>query len=79
MSKLSETQYLNNLRSYTEGKTYINLIGLLNCRLEILKTSLLTAEGLEVQKIQGQAKEITHLLKSLTRKPMTQQHTGAFN
>ena len=79
MSKLNETQYFNNLRAYQDGKAYVNLTGLLKVRLEILKDKLLTAEDNEVYKIQGQAKEVKYLLSSLTREPMKQQHTGAFN
>lgn len=79
MSKLTETQYVRNLRQYSEGKTYLNLTGLLNSRLETLKNELLTANESEVKNIQGRAKEITHLLNSLTRDALKQQHTGAFN
>ena len=79
MSKFDETAYIRNLRSYSNGKTYLNLKSLLECRLETLKESLLTAAEDDVKTIQGQAKEISYLLKRLTREPKTQQHTGAFN
>jgi len=79
LSKSDETAYIRNLRSYSDGKTYLNLKALLECRLETLKESLLTAVEADVKTIQGQAKEINYLLKRLTREPRTQHHTGAFN
>jgi hypothetical protein len=79
LSKLTETAYLRNLRSYSSGKTYVNLVGLLECRLDTLKDKLLTADDSEYKSIQGQAKEIKHLLNSLTREAVKEQFTGSFN
>lgn len=79
MSKLNEDGYFRNLRSYSNGKTYVNLKGLLECRLETLKDKLLSASDSEIKMIQGQAREIQHLLKGLTRESVVNKYDGAFN
>lgn len=79
MSKITEEQYFKNLRGYTDGKTYTNLVGLLNSRYDTLKEKLVSAEGNEYKTIQGQAREVKHLLKGLTREQIKSQFDGAFN
>jgi len=41
---------------------------------------LMTAGSVdEFREVQGQAKELTYLIKGLTREALSKQHTGAFN
>jgi hypothetical protein len=77
MSNLSEMY--TSLKRNPDNKFFLDLIKLLEFKLDTSKTQLVKAVGVdEFQKIQGRALELTELLQGLQRKPVHKQPDGAF-
>lgn len=70
----------SSLKRNPDNQFYLDLVKLLEFRLDVVKKQLVKAveEG-EMKRIQGRALELTELLQGLQRKPVQEQHTGAFN
>jgi hypothetical protein len=74
-------ELINSMKRNTDNQFYLNLVGYLELQLELKKTMLVGADDMdEVKRIQGRCRELSDMLKALTRKPVNvSQHSGAFN
>jgi ppGpp synthetase/RelA/SpoT-type nucleotidyltranferase len=75
----NQTALFNNLKRSPDNQFYIDLTTLLNAKLDTVKDQLVESNDTEdILRLQGRAKELTELLKGLTRKPIKKQFDGAF-
>lgn len=79
MANINGKQYLDSLKRNPDGTYYKILLKYAELRIEYLKDELMKERDMdEVKRIQGQALEMTNLLKGLTRKPVVNKFDGAF-
>ena len=74
------TTLYNSLRRNTDNSFYLDLIKLLEFKLDIAKSQLVDAVDVdEMKRLQGRAAELKEILVALQRKPIKSQLTGAFD
>jgi hypothetical protein len=74
------TGLYNSLKRNTDNRFYLDLIKLIEFRLETIKNQMIDAvETDELKKLQGRGAELRDMLTSLQRRPVEAQRTGAFD
>lgn len=75
----TETALFSSLKGSPENQFFLNLISLLESRLEVIKNELVDSDESDTVILKGRARELKHLILGLTRKPVVDQYTGSFN
>jgi hypothetical protein len=74
------TELYNSLKRNTDNQFYLDLIKLLEFRLDTAKGQLVDAVDIdEMKRLQGRAAELKDILTALQRRPIQSQQTGAFD
>ena len=73
-----ENQLFTSLKGSPENQFFLNLVSLLEYRLETVKNDLVDSDEIDTQVHKGRARELKYLISGLTRKPVEEQFTGAF-
>jgi hypothetical protein len=78
--KTKQQELIVAMKRNTDNQFFRNLTEYIELRISLQKDSLVRAEDeAEIKRIQGRVLEMQDFLKALTRKPVGQQATGAFN
>lgn len=76
----NQAELYKSLRRNPDNQFFIDLMTLLEFRLDVVKGLLVQANNIgEIQRLQGRALELNDTISALTRKPVAKQHTGSFN
>jgi hypothetical protein len=75
----TESQLFMSLKGSPENQFFLNLISLLENRLETIKNDMVDSDEVDHRIQKGRARELKHLISGLTRKPVSEQYTGSFN
>ena len=68
------------MKRNTDNQFFCNLTEYLELRMTLQKDLIVNTTDMdEVKRLQGRCHELSEMLKALTRKPVEQQPTGAFN
>lgn len=74
------TTLYNSLRRNTDNSFYLDLVKLLEFKLDTVKNQLIDAVEInDMKRLQGRAAELKEMLTALQRKPIVRQQTGAFD
>ena len=74
------TGLYNSLKRNTDNQFYVDLVKLLEFRLDTVKNQMIdTVDPNELHKLQGRGCELRDMLTSLQRRPVGAQRTGAFD
>lgn len=80
MDKSKSKQLIDNMKRNTESGLYLNLHEYLKLREKEIQTLLCKTDDVhDIFRLQGRALEMSEFLKALSRKPLTDQYSGAFN
>jgi hypothetical protein len=80
LDKSKPRQLIDGMKRNTDSHFYLSLTEYLQTRLyEIQELLCRTDDTHDIYRLQGRANELEDFLKALTRKPVTEQHTGSFN
>ena len=74
-----ESKLFASLKGSPENQFFLNLITLLEGRLETIKNDMIDSDDTDINIQKGRARELKHLISGLLRKPVTEQFTGSFN
>jgi len=80
LDKQRTRQIIDSMKRNVDGSFYLMLTEYLKIRIyEIQELLVKTDASHEIYRLQGRATELTEMLKALSRKPLAEQATGAFN
>jgi len=78
-NRTKQSELIDSMKRNTDNQFFRNLTEYLELRISSQKDLLVsTLDVDEMKRIQGRILELQELLKGLTRKPLKDQHTGAF-
>jgi hypothetical protein len=80
MSKnVEHKELINSLKRNPDNAFFLDLVKLLEFRLDIIKNQLVDASDNEYKKLQGQGFELRTMLSDLKRRPVDSPFTGGFD